>query len=129
MQGYWDGTRWTGDTAPLTAPPMAGTSDENTMAMLCHLLAIFTGFLGPLILFLVKKDESQYVRHHAAESLNFQISLIIVYIVTAILFLVIIGFLLLPVVIIGSLVLEIMASVAANRGEWYRYPLNIRFVS
>lgn len=128
MQGYWDGSSWTGHTAPL-APAPRSQSDDNTMAMLAHLLAIFTGFIGPLVIFLIKKDESPYVRHHAAESLNFQLTVFVAAIACSVLILFLIGFLLLPVIIIGALILEIVASVAANKGEWYRYPLNIRIVS
>ncbi|WP_248961017.1 DUF4870 domain-containing protein [Sphaerisporangium perillae] len=104
-------------------------SDDTTLAMLAHLLGLLTSFLGPLVLYLVKKDESPYVRDQAAEALNFQITLFIAYAVCAILALILIGFLLMFVVWIGSLILMIMASVAANRGENYHYPMNIRFVS
>lgn len=102
--------------------------------MLCHLLAIFTGFLGPLILWLVKKDESRYVDHHAREALNFQITFFIVFmgmlIATFVLMFVMIGILLIPVIIVLSilvLVAEILAAVAAQNGTWHRYPCSIRF--
>ncbi|GAA3811999.1 hypothetical protein GCM10022226_35750 [Sphaerisporangium flaviroseum] len=104
-------------------------SDDTTMSMLAHLLGLLTSFVGPLIIYLVKKDESPYVRDQAAEALNFQITLFIAYVVCTVLAFVIIGFLLMFVVWIGSLIMMIMASVAANRGENYRYPMNIRFVS
>ncbi|GGL15136.1 hypothetical protein Sme01_16440 [Sphaerisporangium melleum] len=104
-------------------------SDDTTMAMLAHLLGLLTSFVGPLVLYLVKKDESPYVRDQAAEALNFQITLFIAFAVSAVLTLVIIGVLLMLIVWAGSLILMIMAAVAANRGENYRYPLNIRFVS
>ena len=98
------------------------------MAMLAQLLGIFTGFLGPLVMYLVAKDDQPFLKHHAAESLNFQITLFIGFIVSAVLMLVLIGFLLFFVVWIGGLVLVIVATMAANRGEWYRYPINIRMV-
>jgi uncharacterized Tic20 family protein len=104
-------------------------SDDTTMAMLAHLLGLLTSFVGPLVLYLVKKDESPYVRDQSAEALNFQLTLFIAYAVSWVLAFVLIGFLLMFVVWIGSLILMIMASVAANRGENYRYPMNIRFVS
>lgn len=124
MQGYWDGSRWTGDVAPL----QTSSGDDNTLGMVAHLLGIFTSFLGPLVLYAVKKDESPYVRHHAAEALNFQLTIIIAMIASLFLILVIIGILLLIVVPITALVLEIVACVRAYQGEWYRYPFNIRFV-
>ncbi|WP_214414301.1 DUF4870 domain-containing protein [Sphaerisporangium fuscum] len=113
---------------PGTYGPRPG-SDDTTMAMLAHVLGLFTSFLGPLVMYLVKKDESPYVRDQAAEALNFQITLFIAYAVSTVLAIVIIGFLLMLVVWVGSLILMIMAAVAANRGENYRYPMNIRFVS
>jgi uncharacterized protein len=134
---WWDGHQW-GQTAeqstvPQTgAPPPAATGgtsmDPKTMAMLSHLLAIFTGFLAPLIIYLVNGEKDPYVRHHSAESLNFQITVAIAYVISFVLIFVLIGLLLLPLVFIGALVLEIMATMAANRGEWYRYPVNIRLV-
>jgi len=118
-------------------PPVvpALTEDERTMAMLCHLLGILTGFLGPLVLWLVKKDQSAFIDHHGREALNFQITLFLVMIalgsVTFVLMLLIIGFFLIPILaavpVIG-LILEILAAVAAHRGEWHRYPFNIRLV-
>ncbi|MFU8894502.1 MAG: DUF4870 domain-containing protein [Luteolibacter sp.] len=117
-----------------TRPPLPPTDEEKTLAMLCHLLAIFTGFLGPLILWLVKKDESRYVDHHAREALNFQITFFIVFmgmlIATFVLMFVMIGILLIPVIIVLSilvLVAEILAAVAAQNGTWHRYPCSIRF--
>ncbi len=128
MQGYWDGTRWTGDVAPLMAAPTK-SSDDTTMAMLAHLLGIFTWFIGPLVLYLVKKDESPFVRHHAAEALNFQITVAFAMIASVFLILVVVGILMLIFIPIGALVLEIVAAVRAYNGDWYRYPVNIRLVS
>ncbi|MER5649465.1 DUF4870 domain-containing protein [Streptosporangium sp. NPDC002524] len=104
-------------------------SDDTTMAMLAHLLGLLTSFVGPLVLFLAKKDESPYVRDQAAEALNFQLTVLIVYFVSWVLAFVLIGFVLMFFLWIGSIVMAIVAAVAANRGERYRYPVNIRFVS
>lgn len=119
---------------PMIASPYATTEDDRTMAMLCHLLSIFTGFLGPLILWLVKKDSSRFVDHHGREALNFQITVFIASLcvgsVAFVLMFFVIGILLIPVLMaIGVLALvgEIMAALAANRGEWHRYPCTIRF--
>lgn len=105
------------------------------MAMLCHLLSILTGFIGPLVLWLVKKDQSRFVDFHGREALNFQITLFLVMsgltIVAMVLMFVFIGFLLIPVIMvlaILALVAEILAAVAAQKGEWYQYPCSIRFV-
>jgi uncharacterized Tic20 family protein len=129
---WWDGQQWgqLADQVPAQTPAAAGgsVSDAKTMAMLAQLLGIFTGFLGPLIIYLINGEKDPFVRHHSAEALNFQITLVIAYIVSFVLMLVLIGFVLFFVVWIGSIVLMIMATIAANRGEWYRYPFNLRLV-
>ncbi len=66
---------------------------------------------------------------HAAEALNFSVTLVIAYIVCVVLIFVLIGLVLLPIVWIGSLILHVMAAVAASRGEWYRYPISLHIVS
>jgi hypothetical protein len=127
---WWDGRQW-GQVAQGQAAATTGATtgtDPKTMAMLAQLLGIFTGFLGPLIIYLTNGEKDPFVRHHSAEALNFQITLVIGYIASVVLMLVLIGFVTLFVVGIGGLVLMIMATVAANRGEWYRYPVNIRIV-
>jgi uncharacterized Tic20 family protein len=120
------------------------TQEERTWALVAHigtLVAAYValGFLAPLIVMLVKGDSSPFVRRHAVESLNFQISLLIYAIVgtvLAFLFTVLtvgLGLLVvLPVAIvlaIAALVLIVMATVKAGNGEDYRYPLTIRFIS
>lgn len=134
-QRYWDGGGWAEQVGgPVNqgyaaqTPAVATSSDDNTMAMLAHLLSIVSGFIGPLIIYLVKGNDSVYVKHHAAEALNFAITVFIAVSVSAILMIVLIGFLLLPVVMIGALILNVMAAMAANRGEWYTYPINLRLV-
>ncbi|MGS2641634.1 DUF4870 domain-containing protein [Streptosporangium sp. LJ11] len=113
---------------PGTYGPRPG-SDDATMSMLAHLLGLLTSFVGPLVLYLAKKDESPYVRDQAAEALNFQLTVLIVYFVSWILAFVLIGFVLMFFLWVASIVMAIVAAVAANRGERYRYPMNIRFVS
>ena len=92
------------------------------MAMLAHLLAVFTGFLGPLILYLVKKDEDEFIRFHTLQAVYFELLVMAATFACIPLFLVLIGILLLPAVAIGALVLNIIACIKANDGEWYGYP-------
>ena len=129
-QRYWDGTQWLGQPVPLApyAVAVANPSDDKTMALIAHLGQVFGGFVVPLVIYLIKKDTSPFVRHHAAEALNFSITTAIASIVCIVLIFLIIGLLLLPVLIIGHLVFVVMAAMAANRGEWYRYPINLRLV-
>lgn len=113
----------------------AVSKDERTWGMLSHLLALsgyigipFGNILAPLIIWLVKKDESQFVSDQAKESLNFQISLTIYAIISSILIVVLIGFVLLGVIWIAGIVLVIIATVKSNEGGFYRYPLTLRLI-
>ena len=99
------------------------------MAILAEALGIITGFLGPLVIYLINGDKDPYVRHHASEALNFHLTMLIAYIVSAVLLIVLIGIILLPIVAILSFVFSIIATIAASKGEWYRYPISIRMVS
>jgi uncharacterized Tic20 family protein len=119
--------------APPPQTPYATTqplspSDEKLWSTLTHIGGIFFGFLAPLITYLVFKDRGAFVRHHTAQALNFQLTLLIAYIVCSILFFVIIGFFLIAAVAIVAIVFPILAAVASNKGEWYRYPLTIPFL-
>ncbi|WP_425569254.1 DUF4870 domain-containing protein [Nonomuraea salmonea] len=109
-------------------PPRPGT-DDNSMAMLAHLLGLLVSWIGPLIIYVMRKDQSPYVRDQAAEALNFQITMFIGYIVSAFLMLLFIGFLLLPAVFVVSLIFHIQAAMATYRGERYRYPISIRLIT
>ncbi|UCG79495.1 MAG: DUF4870 domain-containing protein [Nitrospirota bacterium] len=110
------------------------SNDERTWATFCHLGALAIYFfplahlIVPLVLWLIKKDQYPFVDDQGKESLNFQISMTIYYIVSAVLMLVVIGCVLLVALGIFNLIVVIIASVKANRGERYRYPLCIRFI-
>ncbi|WP_082097372.1 DUF4870 domain-containing protein [Demequina silvatica] len=112
---------------PYGAQPMT-QSDERMWAMLAHLGIILFGFLPPLIIWLVFRERSAFIDDQGKEALNFSILVTIAQIVSAILWIVLIGILLSFVVGIAALILCIMAGLAANRGESYRYPFNWRIV-
>lgn len=105
------------------------SSDERTMALLSHLGGLLFSLLIPLVLYLVKKDESQYIKHQAAQAFNFSATVLIGYIVSGVLSIVLIGLVLFPIVGIVHLVFAILAAVAANKGEWYKYPIAIPMLS
>lgn len=111
-----------------TSEVTAISQDSKNMGMLCHLLGLFTSFVGPLILWLIKKDEDKFVDDQGKEALNFQITVILASIASGILSLVCIGFLIGIAVGIGDIVFCILASVAASKGENYRYPVSLRLV-
>ena len=108
--------------------------DERTWGMLCHLLALsgfiipFGSIIGPLIIWLIKKDEMNFVDDQGKESINFQLTMLIAFIISAILMLVVIGFLLMVILAIFDVVVIIIASIKANDGIRYRYPYTIRFL-
>ncbi len=104
------------------------SKDATNMAMLGHLLAIFTGFLGPLIIWLIKKDEAPFVDRHGKEALNFQITVLIAMFAAGLLSFVCIGVLLMPIIWLVDMIFCILAALAASRGEEYRYPMTIRLV-
>ena len=108
----------------------APTSDERIMGILSHILAIIPGIgiLGPLVIYLVKKGESDFVTDNAKESLNFQLTVIIAYIISGILVVVLIGALLLWLVWIFNTILVIVATIKASENKVYRYPGNLRLI-
>ena len=105
-----------------TVPP---SSDEKTLALISHIVTLVSQFIAPLIIYLVKKDESSFVAAHARESLNFQLTILIICIL---LFISIIGWLLFWLVGIYVFVLVIVATIRASEGKLYRYPFTIRFI-
>jgi uncharacterized protein len=120
---------------PSTGPPPAAMSpyDERLWATLAHvgsfvLAWVAIGVVAPVIVLVLYGNKSAYVRHHAVESINFQLTMLIAIAVSAFLLLVLIGFVLLPLVAVWYVIFVIVASVHANRGDWYRYPATLRLV-
>lgn len=109
-------------------PTLAVSNEERTMAMLCHLLGLFTSFVGPLILWLIKKDEMKFVDDQGKEALNFQITVAIASVIASLLTFVCIGLILLPAIGLADIIFCILAAVAANKGQAYRYPATIRLI-
>ena len=112
---------------PEPPTPPEGSSDSRGWAVAAHLTPWIAGFLGPLIIWLAKKDDP-YVEDHARESLNFQISLFIYLMASALLIIVLIGILFFFAFAVLGIVTNIIGAVKASNGEMYRYPLCIRFV-
>ena len=139
---YWDGTRWT-DAMSSAVPPASphnARDDSRNWAVAAHLSALLSlvigiSFVGPLVIYIAKKDDP-FVRRHAAEALNFNLSVLLYAIVlgiaTFVLIFVVVGLALIPVLILGFIawiVLVCFAAVKAGQGEEYRYPLTIRLVN
>ena len=99
------------------------------LAGLCHYICLIpgAGVILPLVLWHVKKEDSPYIDEHGKEAVNFQISILIYFAVSVALCFAIIGFVLVPAVLLFQLVTCIIAAVRANDGGMMRYPLTIRF--
>lgn len=103
-------------------------SDEKLWAILIQVGGVLFGFIPPLIGYLVLKDRGPFVRAYSATALNFQLTLLIAYVVGWVLSVVVIGFIILAAVWVLNIVFSIIAAVKANNGEWYTYPMSIPFV-
>jgi len=117
------------------APSAAPTENERTWGMLAHLSALagvvvwlLGCVLGPLAVYLSRRDQSEFVAEHAREALNFNITVTLAAIVCIALMVVFIGFILGTALFIGWLVLTLIAAIRASEGERYRYPLSLRLV-
>lgn len=110
------------------------TDEERTWAILAHLAAFaglvvpFGNIVGPLAVYLVKQEEGPFVEHNGKEAVNFQISMTIYALVSAVLTVILIGFLLLVIVAIAWLILVVIAAIRASDRETYEYPFTIRLV-
>jgi uncharacterized Tic20 family protein len=118
----------------MSESPQASKEEQN-WAMACHLVALsgfvipFGNVLGPLVVWLIKKDTMPLVDQHGKEALNFQITVLIAAVISFVLMFVLIGIFLLIAVGIGALVLTIMAAVKVSNGQLdYKYPFALRLI-
>ena len=137
---WWDGSQWGQFQAGGTPAPMAGvaggaTNPSWSQAAMGHYLGagllFFTGcfgFVGPLIIMNGQGKTDPFVREQAAEATNFQLTILLGLIVSAVLWLVAIGLILTPLLYLAGLIFGIMGGMAASRGEAYKYPWSIKFV-
>ena len=123
---------------PDAPPPPSGAPPDNTertWAMCCHLSALagllgipFGNVIGPLVIWLIKKDEFPAVDREGKKALNFQISVAIYMLACVPLIFALVGFLLLPAVGIFAVIMTIIAAIRTSNGEDFRYPLSITFI-
>ncbi len=109
-------------------PAGAPTKDDCTMAMFAHLGGIITGFIIPLIIWLIKKDQSKFVDDQGKEALNFQLTLLIGDVIGWATLMFCVGLIVLLAVYVVRIIFGIMAGIAANKGQTYRYPFAIRMI-
>ena len=119
---------------PPPAPTGMPSSEERQWALFAHLSALvgyiipFGSIIGPLVIWQIKKNEMPFVDDQGKEALNFQITVAIIAIICLVLILILIGILLLWALAIANLVFIIVAALAANNGQAYRYPFAFRFI-
>lgn len=110
------------------------SQDEKTLGLLAHIGTLAGGVIPfgnvilPLVLWLTQKDKSDFVAYHSKESLNFQITMTIGYLIGGILIFVLVGFFVLIALAIFALTVTIIATIKASNGESYEYPINLRLV-
>lgn len=118
------------ESVPQTPPVAGGSAEDRNLALLTHLSGILFGFLMPLIMWLIHKDNAAktYLTTEAKEALNFQLTILIGYVVCWILSFVLIGLILLPLLWLLNLVFCILAAVQVSNTGSYRYPLVLRLI-
>ena len=102
--------------------------EDYSIGVLTHVLNIFFPLLGPLVIWLIYKDRSDFVDQHGREAINFAISFYIYSFVSWMLCLVIIGFFILPFLLVAFFVFPIIGATKANEGKLYRSPISIKIL-
>jgi len=104
-------------------------SNDKNIVTITHLGGILFSFIPSLIVWLLKKDDSEYIAAQAKEALNFQITLLLAQFIAYILVFILVGFLLLGLIWIFNIVFCIVAAISSSKGEYYRYPLTLRLIN
>ena len=116
-------------TSPNTTPNNSPSSDDKNIATITHLGGTVFSFVPGLLVWILKKDDSAYLADQAKEALNFQISVLIGYLIAGVLAWVLIGFILMPLIWLLNVVFCIIAAISSSKGETYRYPLCLRLIN
>lgn len=110
------------------------SKDERMWGMLCHISAFaffifpFGNIIGPLVIWLIKRDVYQFVNEQGKESLNFQISVTIYALAALLLSIILIGIPILIALFFFNFIMVVVAAIKANDGYHYRYPLSIELI-
>ena len=116
-------------TSPNATPSTEPSSDDKNIATITHLGGTVFSFVPGLLVWILKKDDSAYLADQAKEALNFQISVLIGYLIAGVLAWVLIGFILMPLIWLLNVVFCIIAAISSSKGETYRYPLCLRLIN
>jgi uncharacterized Tic20 family protein len=113
------------NTALMTTP----SNDDKNIATITHLGGTVFSFLPALIVWVLKKDDSQYISAQAKEALNFQVTVILAHFIAWILAFILIGFFFMFIIWVFNIVFCIIAAISTSKGETYRYPFSLRLIN
>ena len=105
------------------------SNDDKNIATVTHLGGTVFSFIPALIVWVLKKDDSEYISNQAKEALNFQITVLVAQFIAGVLALVLIGFVFMGIIWLANIVLCIIAAISTSKGETYRYPLTLRLIN
>ena len=105
------------------------SNDDRNIATVTHLGGTVFSFIPALIVWVLKKDDSEYISNQAKEALNFQITVLVAQFIAGVLALVLIGFVFMGIIWLANIVLCIIAAISTSKGETYRYPLTLRLIN
>ncbi|MDP2231891.1 DUF4870 domain-containing protein [Methylotenera sp.] len=105
------------------------SNDDKNIATITHLGGTVFSFVPALIVWILKKDDSEYISGQAKEALNFQITVLLAYFISWVLAWILIGFVFMLIIWIFNIVLSIIAAISTSKGETYRYPFTLRLIN
>lgn len=105
------------------------SNDDKNIATITHLAGTIFSFVPSLIVWVLKKDDSEYIASQAKEALNFQISVMLAQFIAWFLAWILIGFVFMAIIWLANVVLCIIAAIATSKGETYRYPFTLRLIN
>lgn len=114
------------DTSNMDKMP---SNDDKNIATITHIGGTVFSFVPSLIVWILKKDENPYIEDQAKEALNFQITMVLAYMLAGVLSWVLIGLIFFPVIWVLNIVFCIIAAISTSKGETYRYPFCLRLIN
>ena len=105
------------------------SNDDKNIATITHIGGTVFSFVPALIVWILKKDENQYVEDQAKEALNFQITMVLAYMLAGVLSWILIGLIFFPIIWVLNIVFCIIAAISTSKGETYRYPFALRLIN
>jgi hypothetical protein len=105
------------------------SNDDKNISTITHLGGILFSFVPALVVWLLKKDDSEFIAAQAREALNFQITLLVAQFIAYVLVFILVGFLLLGLIWAFNIIFCIIAAISSSKGEYYRYPFTLRLIN